>query len=503
LEYQTYNAAVQPLAYGRVSHWTLVTLQAPGRFRSGQTYILTFPPANFPGQTGCYTAIPIAIDTTPKVQYLPGPGGHPVDTLASTVAFSIAGDPRPVAFDKATCDNPPPEGAYCVDVVVELRGAQVRVGTVQYHLLDLADLDRGQIENPNNIGAIVINSKEFRASLRGASPTDKAGGSLINLSNVLAGTSKAPLPLAAGSLKATKAPASKDQAWLWINGTVTAGTGAAPAWVLDGKIDAPAQQFPGPTLVKWATATANVGNNKIDGQAAKDVIDFSSPSVTWVHEAKEVGTSVTIAPTYETNLALSHRNMLVAGDAMFSFSMDTQAVRTAKTYFTLRDAQAALPGTGPTALPEIKMPDQGTFPKGFPKTGWSLTVPMGFEAGGALATTTVKNPKTMAAIGMLPTYPIARFVPQIDGLYQFWNFSIESYLTGRYLFTTEHTAVNNKAGIPSLETVSGWKAVNVLTFTYAPGASPHIKFNVAYTEGFSAPTYQRANGVKIGLAVAY
>jgi len=54
-----------------------------------------------------------------------------------------------------------------------------------------------------------------------------------------------------------------------------------------------------------------------------------------------------------------------------------------------------------------------------------------------------------------------------------------------------------------LKTVSGWKAVNVLTFSFAPGSSPHIKFNVAYTEGFSAPTYQRANGVKIGLAVAY
>ena len=218
------------------------------------------------------------------------------------------------------------------------------------------------------------------------------------------------------------------------------------------------------------------------------------------HRSSSVVSVVTVAPTYETNFALSHKNFIVAGDAVFSWNAveRSQVVKIAQEYFKGRNAH-----------PEWKMPDPGNFkcsPGAFcpPPTGWSLTPHIGFEAGGALATTTVTNPKTKATIGVLPTYSIGRVVPQIDWVYQFWNFSVESYVTGRYLFATEHTAVNDKAGIPYLKTESGWKAVNVLTFSWTlPAASQHIKFNIAYTDGFSAPTYQRADGVKIGLAVAY
>ncbi|MGA2005594.1 MAG: hypothetical protein ABSG70_19600 [Terriglobales bacterium] len=113
------------------------------------------------------------------------------------------------------------------------------------------------------------------------------------------------------------------------------------------------------------------------------------------------------------------------------------------------------------------------------------------------------NPTTKAVVGTIPTYDIGRFVLELDALYQYRNFSFESYFTGRYLLTTEHTAVNDRHGNPYLETVTGGKAVNVLTATYSPGANPHIKFSIAYTNGFSAPVYQRANGIRIGLGVAY
>lgn len=488
--------------------WTLLTLgtdqnSKQGEFQLGKQYSLAIKLPNGKPEPDCL-AQPLTIDTTPAVKYIPNQNANGGGKFESLAAFSLPGSDKAVNFIAPDCVRPV-AGATCIDIVVELHGAQIHVRKIQVMEIDRQRLASGEIESADSIGRIGVNSVPLRASPRATEPNDKKGGSFVNLSNVLLGTTKAPLPFTEGQVTAAKAPATKDLSWLWINGTVTAGTGTAPAWVLDGKIDSPSTQFnspkllPGAVIVKWANASANVGNNKIGGQTAKDVIDFSGLSTSWFHEESSVVTAVSIAPTYETNLGLSHRNFLAVGDLVPSWRAleQTQVVRIARKYFAGRDKN-----------PGWKMPDQGNFkcvkdtfcP---PKAGWSLTPHVGFEAGGALATSTVTNPKTKATIGVIPTYSIARFVPQIDGLYQYRNFSVESYITGRYLFTTEHTAVNDNAGIPYLETVSGWKAVNVLTFTYSPGASPHIKFNVAYTNGFCAPTYQRANGVKIGLAIAY
>lgn len=488
--------------------WTLLTLgtdqnSKQGEFQLGKQYSLAIKMPNGKPEPDCLDQ-PMTIDTTPAVIYIPNQNANEGGKFESLAAFSLPGSDKAVNFVAPDCVHPV-TGATCIDIVVELHGAQIHVRKIQVMEIDRASLASGEIESADSIGRIGVNSVPLRASLRATEPNDKDGGSFVNLSNVLIGGSGTALPFTEGKLTARKAPATEDLAWLWINGTVTAGTGTAPAWVLDGKIESPskqfnpARQFFSAVLLNWANATANVGNNKINGQTAKDVIDFSGLSTSWFHEESSVVTVVSIAPTYETNLELSHRNFLTVGDLVPGWRAleQTQVVRIAQKYFAGRDKN-----------PRWKLPDQGNVKclrDAFcpPKAGWSLTPHVGFEAGGALATTTVTNPKTKATIGILPTYSIARFVPQIDGLYQYRNFSVESYITGRYLFTTEHTAVNNNAGIPYLETVSGWKAVNVLTFTYSPGASPHIKFNVAYTEGFCAPTYQRANGVKIGLAIAY
>jgi len=493
-----------------VQEFTLLTLGKDQsskqlQFESSRRYTLFITSADEKPDKECGEG-PISIDTKPEVRYVPNQAGEHGGSLTSNIAFSIPGTKgnEPINFVSADCSKKV-EDAACVDIQIDWNGQLVNVGKRQFKQIDQADLQNGVIRNGNNIGRVNINSVEFLTLIQSTIPpgkdsAEKRKNTLLQLSNTLAGTSSAPLSLSAGPAAARKAPATKDLSWLWINGTVTAATGAAPAWVLDGKIDGPTWQFNNsgkyfsPILLKWANASTNIGNNKIGGQAAKDVIDFSAFTTSFLHEAGSVVSAYSIAPTYETNLALNHRNMLVAGDAVFNIKPleRSQAVRMAQYYFANRDKR-----------PDLKLPEQGSFPKDYPTTGWTLTPHLGFEAGGAIATTTITNPKTNAVIGVLPTYSIARFVPQIDGLYQYRNFSLESYITGRYLFTTEHTAVNNKAGIPYLETVSGWKAVNVLTFNYTPGASPHVKFNVAYTDGFSAPTYQRANGVKIGVAVAY
>jgi hypothetical protein len=267
---------------------------------------------------------------------------------------------------------------------------------------------------------------------------------------------------------------------------VTAGTGTAPAWVLDGKL-APFQTQPrGATKWTWLQATANVGNNKINGVTAKDVVDFVGPAPTNYQDWSSLGAEFTIAPTYETDRELDHKNFLAAGGALWDWGKlnQNQFVRTAR------------------AHDPAKMPDPGDYKGGYNPYGWDLHFHTGFEAGGALAATTVTNPKTKAFIGAIPTYPVGRFVPEIDGIVQLYWFSFESDFTGRYLFTTEHTALNNKAGIPYLETVSGWKAVNVGTVTITPG-DQHFGVTAAYTNGFAAPSYQRANCVKFGVQVKY
>lgn len=238
----------------------------------------------------------------------------------------------------------------------------------------------------------------------------------------------------------------------------------------------------------WASATANIGNNKVNGQTAKDVIDFVGPSWKSYLDGTNLGEELSLAPTYETNLALNHRNMLAVGDIMWDWGPwnRTQFVRTAMAHKS--DLS--------------KMPKAGDFKGGYATYGGNLHFHTGFEGGGALAAVTVTNSKTKKTVGIIPTYSIARVVPRIDGIFQYRLFTFESDLTGRYLFVTESTAVNDKAGNPYLKTVSGWKAVNVGTFSVAP-ADQHYALTICYTNGFSAPTYQRANGVKIGVQVKY
>jgi hypothetical protein len=136
---------------------------------------------------------------------------------------------------------------------------------------------------------------------------------------------------------------------------------------MDGKLAPFFKQFRGPTILTWLSAIANIGNNKIGGQSAKDVIDFSGASVKRFVDGKTLGEELIFAPTYETNLALNHRNMLAAGDVLWDWGRlnQTQLVRTALTH------------------DPSKMPKDGDFKGGYAITGWNLHFHTGFEAGGS------------------------------------------------------------------------------------------------------------------------
>ena len=467
--------------------WTLVSF--PGnefQFQSKQTYLAAITPLGPDGNRAVdpkeHKPIPdttFVIDTAPAAKFSAKGAGPESVNLTSNVAFSEPGRLIPLMVGAGGCPGATP--ARHVNLTLQYPGIEVTFKKTGLCEIDLSKLP--YLADPDGVG--VVQGEALKQS-------DKSNGALKApppqidaLVSVLGDLYQAP---SSPELSKPKAPATEADAWLWIDGTVTAGTGAAPAWVLDGKLAPVVTQLKGPTIVTWGSATADVGNNKINGQTAKDVIDFNGPSVKFFKETKEVGLEPSLAPTYETNLALNHRNLLAVGDVEWDFAPlnENQLVRTARAH--RNDLE--------------KIPKQGEFSEGYAKVGWELHFHTGFEAGGALAAVPVTNSKTKATAGTIPTYSIARFVPGIDGIFQYRWLGFESNLTGRYLFTTEQTAVNDKAGNPYLETVSGWKAVNVATFSVTP-SDMHLALTIAYTNGFCAPTYERANGVKIGLLVKY
>lgn len=107
---------------------------------------------------------------------------------------------------------------------------------------------------------------------------------LSGLSNVLAGTLQLD---GKSTLAQTKVLANESAAWLWVDGTVTAGTGTAPAWVVEEKFAPFTTQLKGESILTWFAVMANIGNNKVGGQTAKDVIDFLGPSLKNDHDWKK------------------------------------------------------------------------------------------------------------------------------------------------------------------------------------------------------------------------
>lgn len=450
--------------------WALVSFSG-SPFRNKANYSLSV------SHVGGAPADLFQIDTSPKVTVTQGAGPNSVN-LRSSVAITMPGATIPLANSApGAC---PANRSRPIALTIQLTEIKIDFSSTTF-----CEIDPTALQNQNSVGnpdalsvlqGVVVSRQSVKSN------TSPAAIELPNLSNVLGASlqvdSKSVLPQ-------SKAPATESAAWLWVDGTITAGTGAAPAWVVEEKF-APLTKQLGENVITWFAVTANIGNNKIGGQAAKDVIDFVGPSLTNYHDFKKVGMESSIAPTYETNRAFTHKNLLAVGDVIWDFDAlnQSQFVRTAR------------------RNPPTKVPKEGDYKGGYSAIGWNLHFHTGFETGSALSTVDVKNPTTKAFVGTIPTYAIARLVPQVDGIYQYKWLQLEDLFTGRYLFATETTSVNDKRGNPYLEAVSGAKAVNALKFTVTPAAQ-HFAMTVTYTNGFAAPTYQRANGVKIGATVKY
>jgi hypothetical protein len=118
----------------------------------------------------------------------------------------------------------------------------------------------------------------------------------------------------------------------------------------------------------------------------------------------------------------------------------------------------------------------------------------------------------------VPSYNIARAVPQIRGLLQ-WiparslgNLTLDDTVAGRYLFATENTveqytipASGSTASTPGLllRPRTGWKAYNSLIASWNPPNSANVGFTATYNDGFNAPKFTRINSVTIGITLMY
>jgi hypothetical protein len=307
----------------------------------------------------------------------------------------------------------------------------------------------------------------------------------------------------------TTAPTGKTDANFYANVNMVAATGAKFAWGLDGKV-AELQKGIGKSnwTITWLSATANVGNNtsSIKGQTYSDSIDWTLPIS---HEWDSIGghptTLVFVAnPDYSTDIEFDRKTLVADGHLVWI---------PGSLYQTLERKNAEQNNLVNGAL--WKYPN----PKSKTHMGGELDFRGGVEAGGALIATTQKASSGTAKI-TVPGYNIARFVPQIHGLFQWLPLTstklglltIDETFTGRYLLATENTV--EQYNIPAtgsasatvgllLRPITGWKGYNSLITTWYPPHSANVGLTATFNDGFNAPKFSRVNSVTIGLTIMY
>lgn len=297
---------------------------------------------------------------------------------------------------------------------------------------------------------------------------------------------------AKAQLAAQQAPATKDAASYYVKLDHAAGAHAQPAWVLEGRIAPPVG-----TLHRrfqfYPVAAADVGQNKVSGISYTDTINFGV-TFTRVFRPNTVLQGIFFSPgiTFETDKELDRDNLLANPDLTYYFA-GLYAPRRVRTLREFSKRQAIAKAHGITLAPE-------TLPRA--RLGYTLDFHSGTEIGGALRDTTVTASVGKATL-LLPTYSIARVVPQIHGQIEIGNFTIDATGTPRYLATTENTVVEQKDHTLRLRAVSGWNAYGVLSGNLALDNAGHFSVNIAYKNGFSPPRFIRVNTVQTGLLLKY
>jgi hypothetical protein len=289
-----------------------------------------------------------------------------------------------------------------------------------------------------------------------------------------------------------KAPASKDSSNYYVNLNYGAGRGSKPGWVLDGRI--------APTIGRLVRgyqfspiASADVGANQVSNLKYTDTINFGV-AFAHMYEPGPVLQGLLFKPgiTYETDREFDRHNLLANPDAQFRFAKlynPRQRASAVKYSKELKIAQAKkIPWTRANSKPVL--------------FGYALDFHLGLELGGALKDTTVKASSGKAALP-LPSYNIARVVPQVHGLWEIGRFSIDAVGIPRYISSVENTVLEHPDHTLFLKRVHGWNAFAVITATWTFDPAGHFGLTVAYKNGFSPPKFSRVNTVQSGITIKY
>jgi len=439
------------------------------------------------------TATTLNVDTTPTVtvSYLPRAAGGFLFEFESVLAFrSSSGLLVTIPTD---CPSRQQKGAANSPWrPVTLTTTDKKLGkteTVQVWLNTPSQTTGNPFQNPNGLGSMYACVN--RTALHGDFAVDPAGAAAL-LSNLDSSLGKVQWAFAPGSkLAPAPPPTAKGDASFYANVNLAAATGASFAWGLDGKVALEPLPLGGGTLT-LLSAAANTGHNtaNVKGQTYTDTIDWTLPynylfSIPGSSPATLV---VTATPLYETDLEFDRRNLLIAADTSWSLKKLYQP----QTYRTpAKNGQL------------VKYPDPALNP-----FGYGLQFHAGVEAGSALISTVQKATSGSAKL-TIPTYSIARAVPQVRGFLQWIPnrslglITLDDTFTGRYLFATENTVEQSKTFALRLRPIDGWKGFNSLLATWSPPSTGHFGLTATYNDGFCAPRFSRVNSVTLGVTILY
>jgi hypothetical protein len=289
-----------------------------------------------------------------------------------------------------------------------------------------------------------------------------------------------------------KAPASKDASNYYINFNYAAGKGAKPGWVLDGKV--------APVIGKLyhgyqisPSASADVGQNQVGSLKYTDTIDFGGSLVHMYRPSNFLqGFLVSPGITYETDREFDRHNLLATPDFRFNFV----GLYNPRQRRSLNKFRRELEIADANKIPWTRANSKPAF------FGYVLDFHTGFELGGALKDTIVKASSGKATLP-LPSYNIARIVPQVHGLLELGRFSVDAIGYARYLTTVENTVLEHPDHTLSLERLHGWNGYGVITGSWTFDPAGHFAFTVSYKDGFAPPKFNRVNTVQSGITLKY
>lgn len=297
-------------------------------------------------------------------------------------------------------------------------------------------------------------------------------------------------------VKLTPAPATKALSTLYVKGDWAAGSGAKPAWVLEGRL--------APILVKpisgwqfFPDLETDIGNNTIANIKYSDSADFgfsfrrddNTPAATSIR-LQHVTT--TAGFDYETDKELDRDNAL--GDANFLFRFaHLYEQQSAQRSSLLAEAKKQAQNQGY----EVQSDDLRT-----PAVGYELDFNLFTEDGSALKDTTAKATTGTATI-LVPSYKIARLGPQINGVLELWNLSFNVKAAGRYLITQENTVHQLKNNSLILVPINAWQGYAEADANWNIDPTKHLALNLTYRNGSIPPTFIRVNCVQAGLLLKF